>query len=155
VVAHKNAVPTFELDFWSDEVILDAYPHYEALRELGPAVWLSKNQVWALTHYASVREALVNPAVFSSAKGCMVNQPMNDATQGIMLCSDDPDHQQMGRKAMAQRMRSDRLGDARRVRCLGGDTVHLPVGLVTVLRRSPISLRHLGFECERADAAQI
>jgi hypothetical protein len=29
------------------------------------------------------------------------------------------------------------------------------IGLVTVLRRSPISLRHLGFECERADAAQI
>jgi outer membrane receptor protein involved in Fe transport len=28
-------------------------------------------------------------------------------------------------------------------------------GLVTVLRRSPISLRHLSFECERADAAQI
>ncbi|MEG4004259.1 transposase, partial [Microcoleus sp. SVA1_B3] len=25
-------------------------------------------------------------------------------------------------------------------------------GLVTVLRRSPISLSHLGFECERADA---
>ena len=29
------------------------------------------------------------------------------------------------------------------------------VGLVTVLRRSPISLCHLGLECERADAAQI
>ena len=28
-------------------------------------------------------------------------------------------------------------------------------GLVTVLRRSPISLCHLGLECERADAAQI
>ena len=28
-------------------------------------------------------------------------------------------------------------------------------GLVTVSRRSPISLRHLGLECERADAAQI
>lgn len=29
------------------------------------------------------------------------------------------------------------------------------LGLVTVLRRSPISLCHLGLECERADAAQI
>ena len=28
-------------------------------------------------------------------------------------------------------------------------------GLVTVLRRSLISLCHLGFECERADTAQI
>lgn len=92
-----NAVPTFELDFWSDEVILNPYPHYGALRALGPAVWLEKNQVWALTHYASVRDALLNPAVFSSAKGCMVNQPMNDAAQGIMLCSDDPEHLAMRR----------------------------------------------------------
>jgi uncharacterized protein (DUF983 family) len=30
-----------------------------------------------------------------------------------------------------------------------------PSGLVTVLRQSPISLRHLGLERERADAAQI
>jgi hypothetical protein len=29
------------------------------------------------------------------------------------------------------------------------------IGLVTVLCRSPISLRHLGLECERANAAQI
>jgi non-ribosomal peptide synthetase component E (peptide arylation enzyme) len=31
----------------------------------------------------------------------------------------------------------------------------LQTGLVTVLCRSPISLRHLGLEFERADAAQI
>jgi hypothetical protein len=29
------------------------------------------------------------------------------------------------------------------------------IGLVTVLRRSLISLCHLGFQCEWADAAQI
>lgn len=28
-------------------------------------------------------------------------------------------------------------------------------GLVTVLRRSPVSLRHLCFECQRADATEI
>jgi len=31
----------------------------------------------------------------------------------------------------------------------------LDIGLVTVLRRSPISLCYLGLECERADATQI
>jgi hypothetical protein len=31
----------------------------------------------------------------------------------------------------------------------------LQLGLVTVSCRSPISLCHLGLECERADAAQI
>ncbi len=37
--------------------------------------------------------------------------------------------------------------------CLG--KVESFPGLVTVSCRSPISLCHLGFECERADAAQI
>jgi hypothetical protein len=35
--------------------------------------------------------------------------------------------QQVGRKAVPQRVRPDPLGDARRVRCLGGDTVYLSV----------------------------
>lgn len=112
LVARENAIPTFELDFWSDEVILDPYPHYETLRALGPAVWLSKNQVWALTHHASVREGLLNPAVFSSAKGCMVNQPMNDATQGIMLCSDDPEHLAM-RRLFARPLQPKALAELR------------------------------------------
>jgi protocatechuate 3,4-dioxygenase, beta subunit len=45
----------------------------------------------------------------------------------------------------------DRLGNPIR----GAKLELRQAGLVTVLRRSPISLRHLGFECERADAAQI
>jgi K+-transporting ATPase ATPase A chain len=38
---------------------------------------------------------------------------------------------------------------------VGMINMFLYIGLVTVLRRSPISLCHLGLECERADAAQI
>lgn len=107
-----RTMPTFEPDFWSDEVILNPYPHYDALRALGPVVWLEKNQVWALTHYASVRDALLNPSVFSSAKGCMVNQPMNHATQGIMLCSDDPQHLAM-RRLFAKPLQPKELSNLR------------------------------------------
>jgi cytochrome P450 len=89
--------PTFTHDFWSDEVILDPYPHYDEMRALGPVVWLSHNRAWALTHYATVRQALLHPEVFSSAHGCMMNEPMNTATRGIMLCSDDPAHLAMRR----------------------------------------------------------
>jgi hypothetical protein len=40
---------------------------------------------------------------------------------------------------------------------MAGQIVELfdQIGLVTVLCRSPVSLCHLGFERERADAAQI
>lgn len=94
---NKKQIPTFTPDFWSDQVLLNPYPHYAALRALGPVVWLEHHQLWALTHYTSVREALLAPQIFSSAKGCMVNEPMNTATQGIMLCSDDPEHLVMRR----------------------------------------------------------
>jgi len=93
----SNPTPIFDLDFWSDDLILDPYPHYAVLRDLGPAVWLSRNGAWALTRHDTVRRALLDAATFSSANGCMMNDMMNQATQGIMLCSDDPQHLQMRR----------------------------------------------------------
>jgi len=84
-------------DFWDDDVILNPYPMYEELRALGPVVWLSRHQLWALTHYHAVRDALTTPSIFSSAHGCMANELMNDNSKGVMLCSDDPEHLQMRR----------------------------------------------------------
>ena len=97
-MALNDPVPMFEPDFWSDEVILDPYPYYDRLRALGPVVWLARNEAWALTRYDAVRSALLAPETFSSASGCMMNEPMNSATAGaIMLCSDDPEHLAMRR----------------------------------------------------------
>ena len=90
-------IPTFDGDFWSDEVLLDPYPFYRQLRDLGPAVWLSRHDAWALTRFESVRDGLRNAEVFSSAKGCMMNDAGNNAFQGVMLCSDDPKHMEMRR----------------------------------------------------------
>ena len=95
--APPSDAPLWGGDFWDDDVILDPYPHYENLRELGPAVWLSRHEAWAITRYDAVKAALLSPEVFSSADGCMMNDPMNAAAQGIMLCSDDPGHLAMRR----------------------------------------------------------
>ena len=84
--------PVFDWDFWSDEVILDPYPVYEQMRRLGPAIWLPRHGCWAITQFDALRMALLSPEVFSSARGCMMNEAMNAGTQGIMLCMDDPDH---------------------------------------------------------------
>ncbi len=98
VIAPETAsVPTFDGDFWSDEVILNPYPYYQQLRDAGPAVWLSRHNAWALTRFETVRDALLNAAVFSSAHGCMMNEPANKGAEGIMLCSDDPKHQELRR----------------------------------------------------------
>ena len=143
-------VPTYEPDFWSDEVILDPYPHYDRLRALGPAVWLARHDAWALTRYEAVRRALLSPEIFSSASGCMMNAPMNDATSGIMLCSDDPEHLAMRRlftrplqpKALAElRPRLEALVERRLDELVAGgpfDGVtalahYLPLAIVTEL----------------------
>ncbi len=51
------------------------------------------------------------------------------------------------------------LADRGIAACIPSPSLFIPriwnTGLVSVLRRSPISLYHLGFKCERADAAQI
>ena len=110
-MSHRSG-PVFAPDFWSDAVILDPYPHYDMLRSAGPAVWLAANDAWALTQYETVRAALLDAATFSSASGCMVNEPMNSATQGIMLCSDDPEHLGM-RRLFARPLQPKALAELR------------------------------------------
>jgi hypothetical protein len=39
-----SQTPAYDVDFWSDELILNPYPHYDAMRALGPAVWLSRGE---------------------------------------------------------------------------------------------------------------
>lgn len=95
--AVSTTAPVFAGDFWSDEVILDPYPIYDQLRDLGPVVWFEKQRCWAATRYDSVKQVLLSPQTFSSAHGCMMNEAMNTASQGVMLCSDDPRHLELRR----------------------------------------------------------
>jgi cytochrome P450 len=90
-----SAPPESTIDLWSDEGILDPYPLYRQLRDIPGAVWLPKYEMFILTRYADVREALEKWHPFSSAHGVMMNQPMNEVMRGILLCSDPPLHDQL------------------------------------------------------------
>jgi cytochrome P450 len=83
---------SYDIDVYSDEVLDDPYPHYRTLRELGPAVWLPRNQLWAISRHKDVREALRNHQVFSSAHGVAGNEATNDASRGNLLATDPPQH---------------------------------------------------------------
>lgn len=87
----QNA-PTYDVDLYSDDVLDDPYPHYKALRDLGPAVFLPKNGLWAIGRHADVRETLFNHAVFSSAQGVAANERTNAVARGNLLASDPPQH---------------------------------------------------------------
>lgn len=89
--------PVSDLDFWSDEVISAPYSHYRALRDIGPAVWLERYDAWAVVRHKQVREALLNAEVFTSTAGIGLNDAANKNSEGVMIFSDDPDHQRLRR----------------------------------------------------------
>ncbi|WP_344043823.1 cytochrome P450 [Nocardioides panacihumi] len=84
--------PTSDVDLFADDVLIDPYPTYAALRELGPVVHLPANDVYALTRYDTVRTALGDWESFSSAHGVGFNPMVNEALAGTSLASDPPDH---------------------------------------------------------------
>ena len=84
--------PTADVDLFADDVLLDPYPAYAGLRELGPVVHLPANDVYALTRYDTVRAALGDWETFSSAHGIGFNPMVNQALAGTSLASDPPQH---------------------------------------------------------------
>jgi cytochrome P450 len=85
------APPTHELDLFADEVLLDPYPAYAGLRELGGVVHLPANDVYALTRYGVIRAALADWESFSSVS-IGFNPAVNEALAGTSLASDPPVH---------------------------------------------------------------
>ena len=85
---------TSDIDLFSDDVLLDPYPTYEALRETAGVVHLPANDVYALTRYDVIRDALADTETFSSSS-IGFNPMVNEALQGTSLASDPPVHTQL------------------------------------------------------------
>jgi cytochrome P450 len=83
-----------DLDIWSDEVLEDPYPHYAHLRDLGPAVYMTKYDMWIITRYDVVKRALDDWKSFSSAHlgGVALSAAGQAAWRGSVLESDPPEH---------------------------------------------------------------
>jgi cytochrome P450/ferredoxin-NADP reductase len=85
-------LPVYDGDLYADEVIRDPYPVYAQLRELGPVVWLSQLQVYALPRYDEVASVLRQPRLFISSRGVSLNERTNRLLVGSTLNSDPPEH---------------------------------------------------------------
>lgn len=90
-----TGAPSYDVDLYSDEVLADPYPHYRALRDAGPIVWLPRNGIYAISRYKDVRESLRTHQVFSSAEGVAANELTNQGSKGTTIASDPPDHTAM------------------------------------------------------------
>ncbi|MFI8529703.1 cytochrome P450 [Streptomyces aquilus] len=88
----RTEIPVYHPDLYSASAIRDTYPHYAALRHLGPVVWLSKHKVYALPRYAECKQVLLDDTTFVSSGGVALNPVANRVGQGTTLFSDGDDH---------------------------------------------------------------
>ncbi|MEU1995530.1 cytochrome P450 [Nocardia gamkensis] len=100
---NRSAAQAYEPDLYSREVILDPYPHYARLRELGPVVWLPKQRAYALPRYAECKAVLLDDETFISGAGVALNPVANRLSRGTTLNSDGADHSRR-RVLLAQRL---------------------------------------------------
>lgn len=85
-------VATSDIDLWSDDNLSNPYPIYAELRDQAAVVKLTRSDVWALTRYAPIRDALGDWASFSSENAIGFNDGVNQALAGTTLATDPPSH---------------------------------------------------------------
>jgi cytochrome P450 len=90
-----DSAPSYDVDIYSDEVISEPYGYYRAIRDLGPAVWLPKHELWCLARFDDVRAALRDHDTFSSAKGIAANEIINTQSLGNTITTDPPEQRGM------------------------------------------------------------
>ncbi|MFE6487252.1 cytochrome P450, partial [Streptomyces sp. NPDC057757] len=90
-----SAIPVSDVDLYTESARIDPYDIYAELRALGPVVYLSRYDLYALPRYDEVRAALMDWQTFSSARGVFVDPDVNARLEGITLCSDPPEHTAM------------------------------------------------------------
>jgi cytochrome P450 len=86
------AAPAYQPDIYSVDAIVNPYPHYQRLRDLGPVVWLTKHRVYALPRYAECKAVLRDDETFLSGSGVALNGIANRLSRGTTLNSDGAEH---------------------------------------------------------------
>jgi len=80
--------PSLDLDLFVDDAIRDPHPADRAIRDLAPAVWLERHDVWAIGRYQDVREALRADDVLVSGRGVALNDLVNGQPAGGFAAED-------------------------------------------------------------------
>lgn len=96
-------IPVYEPNIYARDAIVDPYPHYQRLRDLGPVVWLAKQKAYALPRYAECKAALRDDKTFLSGRGVSLNPITNRLSRGTTLNSDGGEHDRR-RRLVAHRL---------------------------------------------------
>ena len=98
-----HGVPVYRDDVYRTAAIIDPYPHYTRMRELGEVVWLPRQRVYALPRFVECKAVLRDDTTFISGKGVALNPFINRLSRGTTLNSDAAEHDRR-RRLVAHRM---------------------------------------------------
>ncbi|MBN9490083.1 MAG: cytochrome P450 [Alphaproteobacteria bacterium] len=87
--------PVSNIDPFSTAYFDDPYPFQEELREAGPAVWLSRYNVWAVARFEHVRAMLFDWKTYCSGRGVGLADFAKETPwrpRSILLEADPPQH---------------------------------------------------------------
>jgi cytochrome P450 len=98
-----KGLATYRENVYTTDAVLNPYPHYQRMRDLGPVVWLPRHRVYALPRYAECKATLRNDGLFISGRGVALNAFTNRLSRGTTLNSDGAEHDQR-RKLLAHRL---------------------------------------------------
>ena len=93
-----------DIDLFSDAALHDPFALYRQLRDLGPAAYLERYDLWFIGRYEQARAALGDWQRFSSAQGIGLNPIINQAWAEALISQDPPRHGEM------RKLFTDRLG---------------------------------------------
>ena len=84
-------IPVYPIDMLDEPASSDPFPHYHAICEAGPVVWLPYQGMYATARFQHVQAALRNPELFRSGRGVGFDPETNSAT-GNLIQTDPPEH---------------------------------------------------------------
>lgn len=95
-----NEYPVYEQDLFSNEALMNPFPHCQRLRDLGPVVYLPDHDLYALPRFEDVKTALLSADRLISSKGVTFNDLMNGATnvegnRKAVITSDGDEHRRL------------------------------------------------------------
>ena len=84
--------PIYGIDYYCDDVIANPWPHYAAMRALGPVVFLPRLGNYAIVRMAETRAALRDPQRFISGEGAGGDEYGSKFQKGNAVASDGELH---------------------------------------------------------------
>ncbi len=91
----QSGIPLYPHDLFSPDALRSPFSHYRAIRDLGAVVRLSEPDVYVLSRFEDVRDALRAPDALASGSGVGFNDAFNTPGRPNVIQSDGDLHKRL------------------------------------------------------------